>query len=168
MANRHTLKSHNTNAPQPRGCHRSVSVDIMRRLATLLVAQLLLEGCGADRRCDHVCAALRSVKTDSEGYLPRDEVFRAAGIKATDLNPFWVIGGGSCVLDCGCWLTYSERNRPGSLTGKTIDEILNNPNRIPHVPQSQLVSVSLVGKHNEEICRVESSAARRSRVAQDK
>jgi hypothetical protein len=139
----------------------------MRRLATLLVAQLLLTSCGVDRRCAHVCAALRSVRMDSEGYLPRDEVFRAAGIEETSLNPFWTIGGGSCVLDCGCWLTFSERNRPGLLTGKTIDEILNNPNRTAYVPQNQLVYVSLVSKHNEEICRVESSAARRSRVAEE-
>jgi hypothetical protein len=143
------------------------SVEIMRRLATLLVAQLLLPSCGVDHRCDQVCAALRSVRTDSDGYLPRDEVFRAAGIEETDLNPFSTIGGGSSVLDCGCWLTFTERNRPGLPTGETIDAILSNPNRTAHVPQSQLASVSLVSKRSEEICRVESVAARRSRVARE-
>ena len=138
----------------------------MRRLATLLVAQLLLASCGVDHRCDQVCAALRSVKIDSEGYLPRDQVFQAAGIEETDLNPFSTIGGGISVLDCGCWLTFTERNRPGLPTAKTIDEILNNPNRAVYVPQRQLVSVSLVSKRSKEICRVESVAARRSRVAE--
>jgi hypothetical protein len=139
----------------------------MRRLATLLVAQLLLPSCGVDHRCDQVCAALHSVRTDSEGYLPRNEVFQAAGIDENDLNPFWRIGGGISVLDCGCWLTFTERNRPGLPTGKTIDEILNDPNRKAHVPQSQLTSVSLVSKRSEEICRVESAPARRSRVAKE-
>ena len=141
----------------------------MRCLATLIVAPLLhlVASCGTDQRCDHVCAAICAVRPDSEGYLPRDEVFRAAGIKEGNLSPLGIIGGGGCVLDCGCWLMFTERNRPGMPTGKTIDEILNNPNRSAYVPQNQLVSVSLVSKHSEELCRIESSATRRRRDAEE-
>ena len=137
----------------------------MRYLTAFIIAPLLFASCGVDKRCDHVCAALRSVRRDSEGYLPRDQVFQAAGIKESNLLPYAIVGGGGCVLDCGCWLMFTERNRPGFPTGKTIDEILNNPNRTACVPQNQLVSVSLVSKHSKELCRIESSAAQRRQDA---
>jgi hypothetical protein len=137
----------------------------MRCLTALIIAPLLFASCGVDKRCDHVCAALRSVKRDSEGYLPRDQIFQAAGIQESNVLPYAIVSGGGCVLDCGCWLMFTERNSLSFSDVKTIDQILNNPNRTACLPQSQLVSVSLVSKHSKELCRVESSAAQRRQNA---
>jgi hypothetical protein len=145
------------------------SVEIMRLVATLLVTPLLFASCGVDKRCDHVCTALRSVRPDSEGYLPRDKVFGSVGITEADLSPFATLSGGSCVLDCGCWFEYTERGSLSDiLTKKTIDEILNNPNRTARAPQSQLMSAVLIDRHSRELCRVESPALRRWRAAAEK
>lgn len=141
----------------------------MRPIITLLVIPLLVASCGVDKRCDHVCSALRSVRPDSEGYLPRDKVFKAAGITDADLSATAMFNGGSCVLDCGCWFEFTERSYlSDTLTKKTIDEILNNPNRTARAPQSQLMSAVLIDRHSRELCRVESPALLRWRVATEK
>ena len=141
----------------------------MRRpVALLLVSLLLLVGCAVDQRCEQVCSDLRMVRPDSEGYLPRGEVFRAAGITEADLSPsLMAVGGGITVLDCGCWLQFTERDRPGRPSRKTIDEILNDPNRKAHVPVTQLEAVVLIDKHSREVCRLETSAARKRRAASE-
>lgn len=141
----------------------------MRLVATLLLTPVLFASCGVDKRCDHVCTALRSVRPDSEGYLPREKVFAAAGITESDLCTLPTIGGGIYDLDCGYWLEFTERrDLPDILPKKTIDEILNNPNRKARAPQNQLMSAVLIDKHSRELCRVESPALRRWRVAAEK
>ncbi len=143
----------------------------MKQIAILL-AVLLSASCADDRRCAEVCTALRSVRPDKEGYLPRESVFHAVRISEADSSSFLVtMNGGHAVLDCGCWFEYQYRaspNRAARPTSKTIDEILNNPNRTAFPPPSQLDSVVLVDKQNRELCRLESSARRRWLAAEAK
>lgn len=134
---------------------------------SVLLLALVLVGCGVDQRCDHVCSALCSISPDADGCLPRDAVFRAAGISAIDLMPFGMQGRGSAVLECGCWLEFTERFRPELSAVTSIDEILNNPNRTRRPLSNQLESVVIIDRTSREICRLESTAARRRRTTDE-
>jgi len=136
------------------------------RPITILLTALIATGCAVDRRCGQVCAALHAVRPDAEGYLPRDAVFKAVGISDADSIPFIsTLYGGYKNLDCGCMVDFSARGLPKVPTEKTIDRILNNPNRNGNgmIP-NQFESVVLVDKKSREICRIESRSKRRERV----
>jgi hypothetical protein len=131
----------------------------------VIVMSYLAAGCGVDRSCDQACAALRSVRPDREGYLPRDAVFKAVGITENDLIPFVTTrDGGHARIACGAHFEYiakgANRRMP---TQKTIDEILNNPNRAKAIIPDQLDSVVVI-QDNREIYRFD-SRARSQRLA---
>jgi hypothetical protein len=152
--------------PAPSGRTKTVRQKNMERIAILL-AGLLSVSCAVDQRCDQVCTALRSVRPDAEGYFPREAVFNAAGISETDLNPLSMTpGGGHAALDCGCLFEFTVRHLVAVPAPKTLDDILNNPNRTAFKPSSQLESVVLVDKRSRVIFRMESPASRRKRVAE--
>ena len=135
------------------------------RLVLLLVS-LLAVSCAHDPRCEQACTALRAIKPDKEGYLPRDKVLQAVGLSDSDFISYARTHyGGYTHLDCGCFFEFAVRDHPNpsTMTRKTIDEIINNPDRPESATPQQLESAVIVRKH-QEICRVE-SAARRKEMA---
>lgn len=125
---------------------------------------LLLASCSVDKRYAPVCSALRSVQPDAQGYLPRDAVFQAAGISETGLLPYFKgLGRGSAPLKGGGWLEFTELDPHAKAAPRelgTIDEVLNNPNRLKSAPIAQLESVVVRDDKMREVCRVDAPAIR--------
>ncbi len=115
-------------------------------------------GCAVDRECNQVRKALQSVMPDSEGYLPREAVFKAARISEADLMPSkFMLSDGYAFLACDAHIEFTERcTQPTTPTPKNIDDILNNPNRTMVFP-NQLDSVVII-QNNREIFRFDSRA----------
>ncbi len=136
------------------------------KMIFILLIGLFAASCAHDPSCEQACIALRAVKPDKEGYLPRDKILQAVGLSDSDFNTFArTYYGGYAHLDCGCFFEFAVRDHPSpsTMTRKTIDEILNNPNRIVSATPAQLESAVIVWKH-QEICRVESEARTRKKT----
>jgi hypothetical protein len=154
-------------------CLQALGFEVLRRKGShffvnctlFFIAIFLAVGCSHDPRCDQACTALRAVKPDKEGYLPRDKVLEAVGLTDSDFSSYAsTYYGGYTNLDCGCFFEFAHRGQPKPLTRKTIEDIINNPNRTASATPQQLESAVIVRKH-QEICRVESAARRRKRTA---
>jgi hypothetical protein len=136
----------------------------MKHIAIFLIG-LLAVSCTHDPSCERACEALRAVKPDKEGYLPRDKVLGAVGLTDSDFSRYALTYyGGYTYLDCGCFFEFVNRDHTRPITRKTIEEILNNPNRKASATTQQLESAKIVRKH-QEICRVESDARRKKRAS---
>lgn len=158
--------------------HIERSGKIMKSLVLLLAVTSLLASCGTHRQCAQICASLCAVKPDSQGYLPRDALFQAAGVPDPYFSPsMFTSGKGSVTLPCGCVMVFSERsrsptgrperNRPPKGEVVSIDQILNNPNRTANLPEMQLDSVTLVEKSGRVFCRIETTEEHNRRTGAD-
>jgi hypothetical protein len=126
---------------------------MMKQLALLLSA-LSLASCGVDKQYASVCTAIRAVKPDAQGYLPRDAVFQAAGISEANVIPYFNgLGRGTANLKGGGWLEFFEATANVPSADRelgTIDQVVTRPNR----KIGQLGAVVVRDDKMNEVCRV--------------
>ena len=111
--------------------------------------------CVNQKLAQKYCEGLKRVRPDDEGYFSRVEVLDAVGYQEGSLSGGLLNGGEGIWLDGHFYLGMSHQGYDfNRISTKTIDEILDNPDRTRSGGDSQLDSVVLVNRRNQEVCRI--------------
>ena len=127
---------------------------------TTVLSVLILSGCVNRKVGQSYCQNLHRAERNSDGFYYRQEILESVGYKQMRVGISLLNGSEMISLDGGYFLSMRHRGMNidmMALSPKTIDEILNNPDRTLSSQSVELESVVLVDKSNREVCRFSAS-----------